>query len=86
MRDKDMLYVLNELECKVTTKHEIIQFLIDEQYLTLAGSDFENEIIQDALDNLDWDHICACMKEWVEEEPESESASESESESEEEKD
>lgn len=73
-----MLYVLSELECKETTKEDIIQFLIDQQYLTLAGSDFENEIIQDVLDNLDWNHICDCMKEWVSEEPESESASEEE--------
>lgn len=67
MREKDILHILDELECKLTTKEDILQFLVDEGYLTSAGSDFENEIIQDALDNLDWNHICDCMKEWVEE-------------------
>lgn len=80
MREKDILHVLNYSNCKEVTREDIIQFLIDEGYLTFAGSDFENEIIQESLDNLDWSHICDCMKEWNTMASDSETESENEEE------
>jgi hypothetical protein len=65
MDERHLLYILEDLNCKATCKEEIIQCLIDKQYLTYAGSDFENDIICEALESLDWAHICYCLKQRI---------------------
>jgi len=65
MREKDLLHLLHELECKKTTREEIIGFLLDEGILTNSGSDFESEIIAEALDELNWEYICRIQRESI---------------------
>jgi len=40
-----------------------MRFLIDEGHLTRNGSDFENELVEDALNSLNWDYICRIQSE-----------------------
>jgi len=65
MRERDLLHLLHELECKKTTRDEIITFLLDEGILTNHGSDFENDIIAEALDELNWEYICRIQRESI---------------------
>lgn len=72
MREEDLLYILDNLSCLETTKEDILRFLMDEHYITMSGSDFENEIITDALDNLNWTYICSIQEQKKQENIESE--------------
>jgi hypothetical protein len=65
MRERDLLHLLHELECKKTTREEIITFLLDEGILTNHGSDFECDIIAEALDELNWEYICRIQRESI---------------------
>jgi hypothetical protein len=65
MRERDLLHLLHELECKKTTREEIIGFLLDEGILTNSGSDFESDIIAEALDELNWEYICRIQRESI---------------------
>ena len=65
MRERDLLHLLHELECKKTTRDEIIGFLLDEWILTNSVSDFECEIIAEAFDELNWEHICRIQRESI---------------------
>ena len=65
MREQDILAILQYLDCKVTTKEEIITLLEMEDYITMRGSIFENKVIEDFLDELDWNYICNHVKDWI---------------------
>lgn len=65
MKEDDLLYILDNLSCYEVTKEGIIRFLIDTHYITMSGSDFENEIITDALSGLNWTYICSVQNDKV---------------------
>lgn len=62
MKEDDLLYILYQYSCYDTEKDDILRFLADAHLLTLNGSDFENEIITSALDELNWTYICSVQR------------------------
>ena len=86
MRESQFLDFLYTTVCYKTTHDDIMRFLIDEGHLTRNGSDFENELVEDALNSLNWDYICRIQSERAADNLVEENESEEEEEEEEEED
>jgi hypothetical protein len=46
---------------KLFSREDIIEFLFEEGYLTHNGSGFEIDLLEDVMDELDWERILKCI-------------------------